>query len=358
VLLYPVYAVLFTETGLSAAEVSSLFIIWSVTSFALEVPSGLWADVFSRRRLLMIAPALAAAGYALWTFLPSYPSFALGFVLWGAATALRSGTLQALVYEELVRLGAPGAYGRLIGRSQAISMTAIMAASGLASPVLAAGGYRAVGIVSVATTLLGIPLGWSFPESRERSGERQETYRTVLCGGLAAVRRSPMVLRSLVLAAVLMGLGALDEYIPLLAQSTGVGAPAVPLLVLLVSAGAAVGGWFAGHGTRWVAPALAFAAGSLALGSLNGRPAGLVLVAVAFGIFQWAMVAAETLLQDHIADQARATVISMAGFGAEVVAVLAFAGYALGSTWAGPGALFACAAVPYLIVALVLWRAG
>lgn len=67
VLLYPVYAVLFAETGLSPAEISSLFAIWSVTGFALEVPSGLWADVYSRRRLLAVAPVLPAAGYALWT---------------------------------------------------------------------------------------------------------------------------------------------------------------------------------------------------------------------------------------------------------------------------------------------------
>ncbi|MGI8336407.1 MFS transporter [Actinomadura scrupuli] len=355
-LLYPVYAVLFTDAGLSAAEISSLFVIWSVTSFALEVPSGLWADVFSRRRLLMIAPVLAAAGYALWTFLPCYASFAGGFVLWGAASALRSGTLQALVYEELVRLGAAGAYGRLTGRAQAIGMTAIMAASGLAAPVLAVGGYRAVGIVSVGTTLLGIPLAWSFPESRGRRGEREETFATVFRGGLAEVRRSSTVSRSLVLAAALTGIGALDEYVPLLARATGAGPAAVPLLVLLVSAGAMVGGWFAGRGTRRVAPALAVAAGCLAAGALNGRPAGLVFVAVAFGVFQWAMVAAETVLQDHLADQARATVVSMAGFGSEVVAVLTYAGYALGSVWAGPGTLFACAAVPYLIVALVLWR--
>jgi MFS family permease len=73
-MLYPVYAVLFAQTGLSAAEISSLFAIWSVTGFVLEVPSGLWADVYSRRRLLTLAPLLSAAGFALWTFLPCYPT--------------------------------------------------------------------------------------------------------------------------------------------------------------------------------------------------------------------------------------------------------------------------------------------
>ena len=48
----------------------------------------------------------------------------------------------------------------------------------------------------------------------------------------------------------------------------------------------------------------------------------------------------------------------MAGFGTEVVAVLTFAGYALGSSWMGPGALFALAAVPYAVIALVMRWTG
>jgi hypothetical protein len=96
----------------------------------------------------------------------------------------------------------------------------------------------------------------------------------------------------------------------------------------------------------------------LAAGALIGRPAGLVLVAVAFGVFQWAMVAADLRLQERISDRSRATLTSMAGFGTEVVAVLTFAGYALGSSWMGPGALFALAAVPYAVIALVMRWTG
>jgi hypothetical protein len=39
-----VYTLLFSDTGLSVWQISSLFIIWSVSSLVLEVPSGAWAD--------------------------------------------------------------------------------------------------------------------------------------------------------------------------------------------------------------------------------------------------------------------------------------------------------------------------
>ncbi|MER7545723.1 MFS transporter [Spirillospora sp. NPDC127506] len=355
VLLYPVYAVLFADTGLSPAAISSLFVIWSVTTFSLELPSGLWADLFSRRLLLMAAPLLAGAGFASWAFFPSYPVFAAGFVLWGAGSALRSGTMQALVYEELERAGAAGAYARLIGRSEAVSLLAVVAASAVASPVLAAGGYRALGAASAAACALCAVAGWFLPESRG-SGEREEpSLGAVVREGWAQVRGEPAVRWALVLVVVLEGVTSLDEYVPLLVRSTGAAEASVPLLVLVVTVGDAVGGWLAGRRAGWLAPVLVVGAVCLAAGSLSGRPAGLVGVAAAFGVFRWAMAAADARLQARIGDGARATVTSVAGFGAETVAVLAFAGWALGSRWAGAGALMGAAAVPYAVVALVLW---
>ena len=155
-----------------------------------------------------------------------------------------------------------------------------------------------------------------------------------------------------------MGVTALDEYLPLLADATGAGAAAVPLLILVVTAGTTVGGWLAGRGTRWAGPALAVAAVCLAVGAATGEAAGFALIAVAFGIFQWAIAAGDAALQEQLADTSRATVTSMAGFGSEVVAVLIYVAYGLGSAWAEPWLIFTIAAVPYLLMGLTLrrWR--
>jgi MFS family permease len=64
--LYPLYGLLFTDHGLSAAEISTLFIIWSTTTFLLEVPSGAWADTYSRRRLLILGALIGGLGFASW----------------------------------------------------------------------------------------------------------------------------------------------------------------------------------------------------------------------------------------------------------------------------------------------------
>ncbi|MEU6424389.1 MFS transporter [Microbispora sp. NPDC046973] len=361
IVLYPVYALLFAENGLSPAQISSLFVIWSVTGFVLEVPSGVWADLVSRRRLLAVAPLLTGTGYALWTFVPSYWSFALGFVLWGAGGSLRSGTVQALVYEELDRRGAAERYPALIGRSAALGTTAVMAATALASPVLAVGGMRAAGLASVFVTLLGAAVGLSFPESRgdrDRSGVTGG-YFGVLREGLAQVRRGPAVRRAIVVLSAMSVAGVMDEYVPLLAESTGVTAGRIPLLVLLVSAGGMIGGWFAGRGQGALAPALVLAAVCMAAGAAGAaarHPEALTLVAAAYGLFHWATAVLDARLQEGISDGARATVTSMAGVGIEVVALAVYGGYAAGSVWTGPGPLFAVAALPYLVIAFAVRR--
>lgn len=129
VLLYPLYALLFAEHGLSTAEMSSLFALWSLTALLVEVPSGVWADLVSRRLLLVLGPLLTAIGFSLWALLPSYAAFAAGFVLWGVGGALRSGAYEALAFEELSRLGAGTRYARAMGRASAWSMAATAAAT-------------------------------------------------------------------------------------------------------------------------------------------------------------------------------------------------------------------------------------
>lgn len=372
-LLYPVYAVLFADTGLSPAQISSLFIIWSVTSFAVEIPSGLWADTFSRRKLLALGPLLAGTGFGLWTLFPSYVSFAVGFMLWGGGNALRSGSFQALAYEELARVGAAGSYARLVGRSEAVAGLAQLVSGAVAAPVLAIGGYLAVGLASVGACVVDAAVALTLPEHRDRpagaapgpedTGDPGDVenggelgFVAVLRAGLDEVRRAAPVRRAVVFVSVLMGVASVDEYVPLLVEATGVGRSALVPLVMLVLAGAAVGGWLAGKGARLLVPALVVAAGCLAAGSASGRPEGIALVAVAFGILYWANAVADARLQDLISDRSRATVTSMAGFGAEIGAVLTFAAYGLGLIWAGPGLLVALAALPVLLVALAARR--
>ncbi|MFG2164584.1 MFS transporter [Micromonospora chersina] len=368
VLLYPVYALLFADTGLSVGQISSLFVLWSAAGILLEVPSGAWADAVSRRLLLCLAPLLAAAGFALWVLVPSYPAFAVGFLLWGAGGALRSGALEALVWTELDRLGAAGRYARLAGRAKTAELLGVVAAMGLAAPVLALGGYPAVGAASVAACLAAAAVATRFPEHRapEPAGHdpADETqpdpdeagWWASLRGGLAEARADRSVRAALLLVpAVAAVWGGLDEYTPLLARDTGIPAAGVPLLLLLVWAGTTVGGLLAPAGERLTergfAALLAGAALALAVGALLRHPAGFVLVGVAFAAFQLATVLADVRLQARISGPDRATVTSVAGMATDLTIIAVYAGYGVMAGAAGNAVAFAVAVLPYLLLA-------
>lgn len=326
----------------------------------------MWADTASRRALLALAPLAAAIGFGLLVAVPTYWVFAAGFVLWGTSGALQSGALEALVYTELDRLGAAGRYAAIMGRARAIGTGAVMASMAVAAPVFALGGYPLVGAGSVLACVLATAVALTFPEHRVR-GQREETspggYAATLRAGLREVRADRTTRRALLLVPAVTALwGSLEEYVPLLAVGAGVATHAVPLVVLLVSAGIAVGGLFAAAGRgftdRELAALLAFGALALGAGAAGGVAVGFVAVAAAFCAFQMASVLADARLQESITGPARATVTSLAGLGTEVGAVLAYGGYAAASALTDHATIFTASAVPYAVLALVLFLGG
>ncbi|MGR6913246.1 MFS transporter [[Actinomadura] parvosata] len=359
ILIYPVYALLFTDTGVSVAEVSSLFVIWAVTGMVLEIPSGAWADTVSRRLLLFLGPLLSGLGFALWVMFPSYWVFAAGFVLWGAEGALVSGAYEALAYEEMERRGQAGRYARVMGRATALGLAGSAAAIGLAAPVFAAGGYPAVGVASVLACVLCAATALTLPEHRTPAAAGGQGYLATLREGLALARADRKVLRAVLLVAFVTAVwGALEEYVPFLGEETGVAKAAIPLLILLVWVGATAGGLLAGPAERrlrgrWYGVLLALAALAMAAGALSGHPAGFVAIAVAVGAFQLAQVLADVRLQERISGPARATVTSVAGLGTNVVTLGVYAVYGTASSSLSHGTTFALVALTYLIIALI-----
>lgn len=403
VLLYPVYALLFADHGLSVAQIGSLFMLWSGVGLVFSVPAGALADVVPRRYLLAAAPVFTAAGFALWLLAPGYGAFAAGFVLWGVGGSLSSGSLEALVHDELARRGAVGRYARVMGVARALGVAAVGAATLVAVPVMAWGGYAAVGAASVAVcgvcALAGLvlpeyrpgpggalgapgvvgagphrphhPSAPAVPSAAEAGGDGDEDpepatlreYGAVLRAGLVQVRRDRRVRGAVVLLVVVTSFwGMLDEYVPLLVSGHGVAAAGVPAVLAVVWAGVTVGGLLAGPVSRLPAGVFAVLLGAAAVavasGALVGGAVGWVLLGAGFGVCQAACVVADARLQERITGSSRATVTSVAGLGTDLVTTAAYPLYAVVFALTGHGWAFAVFAAPYLVAAWVLGRRG
>ncbi|MGY1624654.1 MFS transporter [Geodermatophilus sp. SYSU D00965] len=349
---YPLYALLFLDTGLSDAQVSGLFAVWSVTGLLTEVPAGVLADRWSRRGVVVLGGVLQAAAFAVWTAAPAAPAFAIGFALWGVSSALVSGAAEALVYDGLAAVGAESAYARVNGWMTAAELLVQIPTAGAASLLFVLGGYPAVGWASVAVCLAAAALALRFPETRHVPEDDEEEDVPLRQGVAEALRPG---LRLTVLAVALLGgLDAFEEYFPVLAGDWGVPTQVVPFAVLATALAGALGGALAGRAERLpdvALPALLALAGVLlVVTALWARPAALVALAVAYGVYIAVLVVGEARLQHRITGPHRATITSVAGLGLELASLPVFAAWALGGL--GGVAVVVLAVVPVVAAGL------
>jgi MFS family permease len=360
---FPVYALLFTDAGLSTGQVSSLFIIWSATHVLLEVPSGAWADTVPRRRLLVLGAALYTGCFALWTAVPTYAAFAGGFVLWGLSGSLVSGTYEAYVYDQLHAWGATASYRRVIAAGETSALVLNLVATAAAAPIVAVWGLVGAGWASVLVCVAATGLALTLPPDAPRAhGDEDEEpaaagYVAMLRAGLAESLH-PRVARAVLLAALVPAFLAFDEYFGLLAVDVGASLTWVPLLVALTVAAQAMGAALAPRlPMHRLGPLLVGAGLLVAAGAAAARPPGFVAVAMGYGALQAAIVVAETDLQHRIEGRARATVTSVSGLLSELGAIGLYAFVALGSAAASTATLIAILSIVVALGGLVAAQA-
>jgi MFS family permease len=370
--LYSVYALLFADHGVESGEISLLFIIWALTSFLCEIPSGAWADTFDRRRLLVLSAGIYGAGFALWMVWQTFAGFAAGFVCWGLSSALMSGTFESLVYDELVEREARGRYAGLIGWAQSTALVANLTASAAAVGLFHLGGYALVGWSSVAIAGVQGVLAATLPVSHrarhaphdggpvEATEKAASRYVTMLRAGLSESSHHPDVRRVLLLASAMVAMTAYDEYFPLVARGHGVSTTVVPVLIAVTVVGQAIGTALVartGHlDGRRVGLTLATGSVLISIGALVTPYAGFVGIAIGYGLCNNAMLVGETRLQDSITGPARATVTSVLGVLEDLSAIALFACFAVGSRALGFPTLVALLGLPAVLVAVAVAR--
>lgn len=347
--------------------------MWSVTSFACEVPSGAWADTIERRTLLVLSALVYAAGFSTWMLWPAYPGFLLGFVLWAVSSAMMSGTFEALLYDELAAVGATSEYARVTGWAHSAAMTANLAATVVAAPLFALGGYQLVGWLSVLVALVHGGLALLLPRaSRSAAADAADAsgggwarrYVEMLSSGVRETSRVPVVRRAVLISSAMLGLTAYDEYFPLVVREQGVETPVVPLFVAMIVAGQAIGTGLAGRTARSTSRRIGWlygvGAALIAVGAVSGHPVGLVLVAVGYGLVNNAFIVGQARLQETITGPARATATSVAGLSSEVFALSVFGFVAVGSLWWSVATAVAILGVPAIgaAVAAARWLPG
>jgi DHA3 family tetracycline resistance protein-like MFS transporter len=116
---------LVTVVQLSPLQLVLTGTILEATVFLFEIPTGVLADVKSRRLSIIIGYALMGAGFIVEGSLPFFGAIALAQVVWGFGYTFTSGATQAWIADELGEERAGEAYMRGAQAARAGALVAI-----------------------------------------------------------------------------------------------------------------------------------------------------------------------------------------------------------------------------------------
>ena len=129
---YVIERLFWQERGVGVQGVVWCEIIYALTVTLLEIPSGILADRFGRKRMLLLCGVLDVAEFVILLFARDFWAFGLSVFLAGVGKALCSGSDHALLYDSLLAEGRQGEFEKLLGRLSAIDFggTVVAALSG------------------------------------------------------------------------------------------------------------------------------------------------------------------------------------------------------------------------------------
>ncbi len=333
VLLYPFYAIFMVTQGLSVFQISTLFIVWSVTDLLTNVPTGVLADKYSRKNLLGIGQLLKAVSFAVWFVYPHYLGFALGFVLWGVGGALSDGTFEALVYDELKAMKQEKQYVKVIGRAKSYALMGQLGAT-LAAGIAIVLGYAFLFAVSILVIVVSSLLVFNLPETPRFEQVADRRYFAMLRAGTKQAIHNRSILAIIVLGGFIGATyGALEEYVPFFVKDNGFGLSVVSLAVGATIAVAAAGSLVAYHYEKLPTSRLMLLLAVsgimlLAAGASSRTFAILLLISYAF-IIHMLQTVYDGKLQHSIRSGLRATISSVGGFVLELLSIAIYFIYGL-----------------------------
>jgi predicted MFS family arabinose efflux permease len=153
----PVEKLFMNEIGFDAASIGVMAAAYAAVVPILEVPSGILADRWSRRGVLMVASAALALSALIGGLSHDVPTYILSALALGVFFAMSSGTIDAIVYDTVSeQTGHSAAFEAELGRNR-LANSAALVASALAGGALAGiAGTRITYLLTVPFVLLSI----------------------------------------------------------------------------------------------------------------------------------------------------------------------------------------------------------
>jgi MFS family permease len=204
VLWYAVEKLFMTGIGFDEAGIGLMIAIYSAVMILVETPSGILADRWSRKGVLILASLALIASSLVAGWSQSMPVFLISSALWGVYFALYSGTYDSIMYDTLLEeSGHTKDFDRYFGRVRTVDSVALVLSSLAGGALANAFGLRTPYFVTAVLMLLSVVALVLFREPKLHKAEAPEPVFTQVSKTFAAVLRRRTVLPVMVMSILL-----------------------------------------------------------------------------------------------------------------------------------------------------------
>ncbi len=329
----PIRIIYLLSFGLSYAEIAIIEMIAVIVTLILEIPTGIFADLFGRKIAMIIAYFLSVAAFFLMSSGSNLSTFILGWSLSGAADAFESGSRDALIYDTLKTLSRTNEYLKLKSRFIMLNTVFVIIGSLLGAHFYTLDRRLPWYFFTAAIALSGFVFALikepSSSIKRGRAKEHLERFKNSFIFSFSKLSVRWLILFGLILA--------LPMYVftTLLGQpyliSRGFNVPSLGIIYAIITAFSGLVGSFSHKLETIFRQRLSFLLVSLSfsillvLMGIIKAPIALILVIALHAVNNYKTVIIDNYLNSRIDSDSRATVLSVQSFTTTAIVALLFA---------------------------------
>lgn len=204
---YGIEKLFMQSISLDAVSVGMLTVLTIVINLTLDIPSGILADKWSRKGMLVVSALALAICSLLLGSSSGFAIYAIGYALYSLYVVCTSGTYQAITYDSLHEDGKSKDYSKIMGRAYALFLCGAGVAN-IASGFIADNfGYRMPFYITVISCFTNVLVMLSLREPIFHKPENKKKILRQLANTSKAVINVPL----LRILAIIMSLFAVVE---------------------------------------------------------------------------------------------------------------------------------------------------
>jgi MFS family permease len=173
---YVIERLFWEQRGMTIQMVVYTEIIYAITIVLLEVPTGIIADKWSRKNMLVLSSILEGCMFLILVFATEFWHFAIAIFISGIARSTSSGSENALLYDSLLLNGKEQSFEKVLGRLNVFDFTSAIIAALCGSLLASRFDFELNYWISLASIVvsLGISLALLEPAVKSNTDESIE----------------------------------------------------------------------------------------------------------------------------------------------------------------------------------------